>query len=240
MLTSGFIFGFLGSLHCVGMCGPIAFSLPTGGIKNPIKKIYLISLYHLGRIFSYALIGLFFGLIGKGLSLFGIQQVLSIIIGALMILSVVSYYTSSFKIGLYKPIYNFMLKLKMYLGAQFKNKNPDTFLTIGFLNGFLPCGLIYIAVLGSLSFGNVFHSMLYMILFGLGTVPLMTATSYLKSFISLNTRLWLQKLVPILIIALGILFVIRGLGLDIPYLSPASVDLASPKVSSGYECSVLK
>ena len=240
MLISGFIFGFLGSLHCVGMCGPIAFSLPTGRIQNPIKKLYLISLYHLGRIFSYALIGLFFGLIGKGLSLFGLQQLLSIIIGVAMILSVVSYYTASFKTGLNKPIYNFILKLKIYLGAQFKNKNPDTFLTIGFLNGFLPCGLIYIAVLGSLSFGNVFHSILYMILFGLGTVPLMTATSYLKSFISSHTRLRLQKLVPILIIALGIVFIIRGLGLGIPYLSPSSADLRSPKVSSSYECTILK
>ena len=85
MWISALIFGLLGSFHCVGMCGPIAFLLPVDH-KNNLKKLGQISLYHFGRISSYALIGILFGLLGKSFRLFGLQQQLSILVGVLMIL----------------------------------------------------------------------------------------------------------------------------------------------------------
>ncbi len=84
MLVSAFIFGLLGSFHCVGMCGPIAFLLPVDRSNN-LKKLSQIFIYHFGRIFSYAVIGFSFGLVGKSLSIFGLQQELSIGIGILML-----------------------------------------------------------------------------------------------------------------------------------------------------------
>jgi sulfite exporter TauE/SafE len=84
MLWSALIFGLLGSFHCVGMCGPIAFMLPVDR-SNSTRKVFQIFIYHFGRILAYSLIGLFFGLVGKSLYIFGIQQQLSIIIGILMI-----------------------------------------------------------------------------------------------------------------------------------------------------------
>src|SRR5210317_413309 len=85
MLWSALIFGLLGSFHCIGMCGPIAFVLPIPK-GNKSKSFFGTSLYHIGRILSYSLIGLLFGLLGKGLYLAGFQQRLSILIGIIMIL----------------------------------------------------------------------------------------------------------------------------------------------------------
>ena len=76
MIYSALLLGFLGSLHCIGMCGPIAFMLPVDH-KNSSKKVAQVGLYHIGRIISYSIIGLIFGLLGKSLYIFGLQQQLS-------------------------------------------------------------------------------------------------------------------------------------------------------------------
>ncbi|RZS99687.1 sulfite exporter TauE/SafE family protein [Aquimarina brevivitae] len=239
MLLSGFILGLIGSLHCIGMCGPIAFMLPIGRNTPPLTKGLYITLYHIGRLLAYGLIGVVFGFIGKGLSLFGWQQALSISIGALMIISVASHYFVRFKSLRLLPVQTWVQRLKNTLGAQFKRKSPDTFLTTGFLNGFLPCGMIYIAVLGTLSFGNIGLSGLYLILFGLGTVPLMTLAAYLGTSLQLQSQQRLQKLIPIVVVLIGMLFIIRGLGLGIPYLSPDIPNLTTV-VNANFNCSVPK
>ena len=136
MLWSALIFGLLGSFHCVGMCGPIAFMLPIDR-TNSYKKIIQIFTYHLGRILAYSLIGLFFGLVGKSLYIFGIQQQLSIAIGVLMILVVLIPTQILNNYNFSKPIYKLISKVKSSLGQALKKKTADTFLTIGFLNGFL-------------------------------------------------------------------------------------------------------
>lgn len=227
MLYTAFILGLLGSLHCVGMCGPIAFMLPVDR-SHSIKKIGQISIYHVGRLLSYGLLGLIFGLVGKGLYLFGLQQQLSILIGALMIIIVILPYKTFNKYNLSRPLYKLISNVKSGLGKAMKRKTADTFLTIGFLNGFLPCGLVYMAVFGSLATANAYAGSLYMILFGLGTIPLMTSAIYLGKFINSKVKQRIQKAVPVFVIIIGALFILRGLGLGIPYISPAPiVEIAS-------------
>lgn len=220
MLYSAFILGLLGSFHCIGMCGPIAFMLPVSR-ENKVKKFFQIFLYHSGRLLSYSIIGLAFGLIGKSLNLFGIQQQLSIAIGGLMILVILLPSKQFQKFNFSQPLYRLIGKVKSSLGAALKKKTPDTFFTIGFLNGFLPCGLVYMAVFGSIAAGSIATGSLYMLLFGLGTIPLMTTAVYFSSLLSGDLRKKVQKLIPVFVILIGMLFIIRGLGLDIPYLSPA-------------------
>lgn len=222
MLWSAFILGLLGSLHCVGMCGPIAFMLPVDR-SNSVKKISQITTYHLGRILAYSLIGLFFGLVGKSLYIFGIQQQLSIAIGVLMILVVLIPVNTFNKYNLSKPIYKVISKVKSSLGQALKKKSADTFLTIGFLNGFLPCGLVYMAVFAAIAIQNMWQSSLYMALFGLGTIPLMTTAIYFGKFLNAQAKQRIQKAIPVFIIIIGLLFIMRGLGLGIPYLSPAPI-----------------
>lgn len=232
MLLSALILGLMGSLHCVGMCGPIAFMLPVDRSNN-YKKFGQIFIYHFGRLLAYGIIGLIFGLLGKGLSIFGIQQKLSIAIGIIMILIVLIPYQTFNKYNLSKPIYKVISKVKNQLGKELKKKSPDTFLTIGFLNGFLPCGLVYMALFGSIAMGDALQGSLYMMLFGVGTLPLMTAAIYFSNLLKGGIRQKVQKAIPVFVIIIGALFILRGLGLGIPYVSPAPV---TQLVSNAIEC----
>src|SRR5690554_414726 len=201
------------------MCGPIAFLLPVDR-TNQFKKVGQIFLYHFGRIFSYAILGLAFGLLGKSLNLFGFQQQLSIGIGILMLLVVFIPQKTFNKYNFSKPIYKAVSKVKSALGKELKKKTPDTFLTIGFLNGFLPCGLVYMAVFGAIASGNALQGSLYMAVFGLGTIPLMTSAIYLGNFLNGQVRQRIRRAIPVLVVVIGCLFIVRGLGLGIPYISP--------------------
>lgn len=232
MLLSAIILGLMGSLHCVGMCGPIAFMLPVDRSNN-FKKFGQIFIYHFGRLLAYGIIGLLFGLLGKGLYVFGMQQKLSIAIGVLMILVVFVPVKLFGKYNLSKPIYKIISKVKNRLGKELKKKSPDTFLTIGFLNGFLPCGLVYMALFGAIAMGNAAEGSFYMILFGLGTIPLMTTAIYFSGLLKGGIRQKVQKLIPVFVVLVGVLFIVRGLGLGIPYVSPKP---AVEMVSDSIEC----
>lgn len=222
----------MGSFHCVGMCGPIAFMLPVDH-NEPAKKLFQVFLYHLGRLSSYSLIGLIFGFLGKGLYVFGLQQRLSIIIGVLMIVVILIPYNTFSKYNFSRPIYSFLSKIKSQLGKELQRKSPDTFLTIGFLNGLLPCGLVYMALLGSIATANPWLGALFMALFGLGTVPLMTTAVYFGSMLKGAAKKTVQRLIPVFVILVGILFILRGMGLGIPYISPGPV---TEVVDSTQEC----
>ena len=232
MLVSAFILGLLGSFHCVGMCGPIAFMLPVDR-SNTFKKITQIAIYHFGRLLAYSIIGLVFGLIGKSLYIFGFQQQLSIIIGVLMILVVLIPQQTFNKYNFSRPVYRLISKVKSALGSAMKKKTMDTFLTIGFLNGFLPCGLVYMALFAAIAGGNALNGILYMAVFGLGTIPLMNTAIYFSQFLKGKARQRIQKAIPVFVILIGALFILRGLGLGIPYLSPAPV---YELVSNGVDC----
>lgn len=230
MLLSAIILGLMGSLHCVGMCGPIAFVLPVDRTNN-YKKFGQIFIYHFGRLLAYGIIGLVFGLLGKGLYVFGMQQRLSIFIGLLMIIIVLIPYKTFNKYNLSKPVYKMISKVKNRLGQELKKKSPDTFMTIGFLNGFLPCGLVYMALFGAIAMGSAAEGSLYMMLFGLGTMPLMTTAIYFSGLLKGSLRQKVQQLIPVFVVLVGALFILRGLGLGIPYLSPEPiVELASTAV----------
>lgn len=232
MLYTALIFGLLGSFHCVGMCGPIAFLLPVDRSNN-LKKVGQIFLYHFGRILAYSIIGLVFGLIGKSLNLFGFQQQLSIFIGILMLAVIFVPQQTFNKYNFSKPVYKAISKVKTALGKELKKKSPDTFLTIGFLNGFLPCGLVYMAVFGAIASGNALQGSLYMALFGLGTIPLMTSAIYLGNFLNTQVRQRIHRAIPIFVVIIGCLFIVRGLGLGIPYVSPKPM---TETVDADYNC----
>ena len=221
MLISAIILGLLGSFHCIGMCGPIAFMLPVDR-TNKVKQVFQIMSYHFGRLFTYSLIGLLFGFLGKGFYFFGFQQQLSIAVGILMIL-VILLPKNFQKYNFSKSISRLIMKVKSALGKELKKKGNDTFFTIGFLNGFLPCGLVYMAVFGALTTTNPFSGSLYMFLFGLGTIPLMTTMVYVGNFANVIIRKRIQQAIPYVVVFIGMLFILRGLGLGIPYISPLPV-----------------
>ena len=136
-----------------------------------------------------------------------------------------------FKIG--GQGFRIIAKVKNALGKELKKKNSDTFFTIGFLNGLLPCGLVYMSVLGAIATGNAAEGAVYMALFGLGTIPLMTAAIWIGNFLSLKIKNNIRKLVPVFLGLIAILFILRGLGLGIPYISPK---METEKVQAFQNC----
>ena len=224
MLYTAFIFGLISSFHCIGMCGPIAMMLPVDR-TNAAKKTTQIITYHLGRLSAYATIGLIFGLVGRGLFLAGFQQKLSIFIGVAMILVILIPEKIFAKYNFSKPVFKLISKIKTALGSQFRNKSYKSLFTIGLLNGFLPCGMVYVALFGAIAMQSPTLGILYMALFGLGTVPMMSSIVYLNSFLSIPVRNKIQKVIPYVAVFIGIVFILRGLGLGIPYISPSNMSL---------------
>jgi sulfite exporter TauE/SafE len=224
MLWTALVLGLAGSFHCIGMCGPIAFVLPVDR-STKSKLFYQIFLYHFGRLISYSIIGLLFGLIGKGLYLAGFQQRLSILMGIIMILLVLIPASIFNKYNFSKPLYKIIGQVKKKLGIYLNKKSNKSIFSIGFFNGFLPCGLVYMALIGSISTGNAHQGAFYMFLFGLGTVPLMTTAVLIGNFVNLSIRTKIQKVIPVFVVIIGLLFILRGLGLGIPYISPSDAKL---------------
>ncbi len=217
MIFQGFLIGLLGSLHCIGMCGPIALMIPTS--QNPFLKFFQIITYNFGRVLTYSFFGLFFGLLGETFRIIEIQQYVSIGVGVILIIIVLgtlfSYNKGANKANKYitkifSPIKN---KLGKVLGKDRKN-----LLAIGILNGFLPCGLIYFALAASLTASSIAGSIGFMAAFGLGTLPAMMGFMYFKS--AINKRINIKKVVPYALLIMGVLLVVRGMNLGIPYLSP--------------------
>ncbi|WP_339849492.1 sulfite exporter TauE/SafE family protein [uncultured Dokdonia sp.] len=234
MLWSALIFGLLGSFHCVGMCGPIAFMLPVDR-KNPVKRAFQLMSYHAGRVLTYSVLGLVFGIVGKSFNLFGIQQQLSIIIGVLMIVVILIPTKIFNKYNFSRPLYKAVGKVKSSMGTALKKKDPGTFFTIGYLNGLLPCGLVYMAIFGALASGGAWEGGLYMAVFGLGTIPLMTTAIYLGNFLKGKAKQRIVKMIPVFVVIVGVLFIVRGLGLGIPYVSPSKM-VSVEKVAAQHSC----
>ena len=166
MLYTALLFGLLSSFHCIGMCGPIALMLPLDR-NNQAKKVTQIITYHLGRLIAYALIGFVFGMLGKGFLLAGLQQKTSILLGIAIILVVVIPEKVLANFNFSKPIFKMISVVKSALGTQFKNKSYQSLFTIGLLNGFLPCGMVYVALFGAVAMQSPTLGVLYMIMFGL-------------------------------------------------------------------------
>lgn len=224
MVYTAFFFGLISSLHCIGMCGPIAMMLPVER-SNPSKKVAQIMTYHLGRLTAYGTIGFIFGMVGKGFFMAGIQQKLSIVLGIIMIIAIVIPEKEFAKYNFSKPVFRVITAIKTKLGSQFKNKSYQSLFMIGLLNGFLPCGMVYVALFGAIAMQSASFGVLYMVLFGLGTIPLMSSIVYIHSFLTPSVRNKIQKVIPYVGILIGLLFILRGLGLGIPYVSPSNMSL---------------
>lgn len=224
MLYTAFLFGLISSFHCIGMCGPIAMMLPVDR-NNPAKKVSQILTYHLGRLTAYGTIGLIFGLVGKGFFMAGIQQNLSIFIGVAMIAVILIPENIFSKYNFSKPMFKLISKIKSTLGSKFKNKSYKSLFIIGLLNGILPCGMVYVALFGAIAMQSESLGVLYMVLFGLGTVPMMSSVIYINSFLTVPVRNRIQKVIPYVAVLIGVLFILRGLGLGIPYVSPSNMSL---------------
>lgn len=219
MLWAAISLGLLGSLHCVGMYGPIALSLPVQD-KSQYARFLAILIYNLGRIITYSALGALFGLLGQGFAIFGLQQILSIVLGVIILLSVLLPGDLFAQFSFTSKLHQLFSKLKISLGNLFQNRSIKALFYIGLLNGLLPCGLIYMAITGALASGSVLSGTLFMALFGLGTVPAMFSVAWFGNLISVKFRLGITKAMPYVVSVMAVLLILRGMNLGIPYISP--------------------
>lgn len=229
-MLSALALGFLGSFHCIGMCGPIVLALPNH-YQHKYVKIYSSVLYNLGRVITYGILGLIFGLLGEGIYLGGLQQIVSIITGAIIILIVLFPYVLPNKMKQFS-VMNYPW-FKNTFSKLFKSNSYTAYILLGLINGLLPCGFVYIALSGALLMGETIQGMLFMMLFGIGTIPAMFTLSMAGSFVSLNIRNKIKKTIPYLSLIVGLILILRGLNLGIPYVSPV---ISHEKQETSVDC----
>ena len=226
----GFLMGLIGSVHCIGMCGPLVMALPISQQTN-FQKWQSILLYHAGKISSYAVLGILLGMFGSQLPLYGVQENLSIVMGSIMLLYVIYIFVIKSQLApkflKFNLLYTFIVKKMGYL---FKSKNRAVFYFIGILNGLLPCGMIYVALTSALATQNILQGGLIMTFFGIGTMPALIMVAIGGQYFSMAIRKNLQNLLPVFIFSMGILLILRGMNLGIPYLSP-HLGIGTDKIS---------
>ncbi|MCB2229619.1 sulfite exporter TauE/SafE family protein [bacterium] len=229
-LWTALVIGLAGSLHCIGMCGPIVLALPSGR-RSAFWTVIGRLAYNFGRVVTYAFLGLLCGFVGRTVSMAGYQQMLSIVLGVLLLLAVLlpsrygKYITGA-------PLHGEILALfRRFWSALQKRSSVPSLFGIGILNGFLPCGLVYVALAGSLATAAPLKSAVYMAMFGLGTVPVMLATAIFGNFAGLAVKRRLYKLLPVGVVVLAAVLILRGLSLGIPLISPKIVTTDQQEVT---------
>lgn len=216
MIWTALALGFLSSFHCVGMCGPIALAVGgKGGQTFLFNKI----VYNLGRSLTYAGLGLLVGSIGFSLSLAGVQQGVSIVTGLLIVLFSLSYQKAD-RILTISALSGAVTWIKRKLAQYLKSGSKLAFFSTGLVNGLLPCGMVYMALVVAMGMQSPVLGAAYMFFFGLGTIPMLLGLMVSGSLLPAIRRQQVQKIIPYLGVFIGVLMVFRGLGLGIPGFSP--------------------
>jgi hypothetical protein len=217
-LTIAIALGLVGSLHCAAMCGPLMLALPATGSRPAFFLAGRLA-YQAGRVFTYCMLGLAAGLAGRTLLLAGAQRWLSIALG----LVILGGFFLSRKVSVAAPVVSLVGRLKRAMSAQLQRRTFRSLVLLGALNGLLPCGLVYVALAGALAQGGLSSSLVYMAFFGLGTMPTMLAIGLSGRMFPVAWRMKLRGAIPAGVCLVAGLLILRGLGLGIPYLSPAVV-----------------
>ncbi|WP_226063410.1 sulfite exporter TauE/SafE family protein [Kaistella polysaccharea] len=219
LIISALGLGFASGFHCIGMCGPIALSM--GLTKKQATNFYLQNLtYQFGRITTYSILGAFLGIIGQGFEMVGFQQYLTIAVGILLIIMAVFSFGGKDFASKLPFLSAFLFKVKMKLSKLLQKADYRSRFATGILNGLLPCGMVYMALTASLAAGGIWQSAGFMALFGLGTLPFMFLVVLVGNLMTTALRIKILKFVPVMMIILGGLFILRGMELGIPYVSP--------------------
>jgi sulfite exporter TauE/SafE len=219
IISSAFIMGMAGSLHCVGMCGPLALSLPVSH-NSDLARMTGAAIYNSGRILSYTAMGFVFGSVGSLVIATQWQSSISLALGIIIVLYLLvpkKYFHLTATNKFNKPF----LLLRQQLGILFQSKKKSSLFAIGILNGFLPCGMVYLALSSSVITAHTWPGGMFMLFFGLGTFPAMFTAVFAGNYLHQTVRLKIRKIVPVMLFIMAVLLILRGMDLGIPFISPA-------------------
>jgi len=218
-LLAGLSVGVLGSVHCLGMCGPIALVLP-GAERSGLRYLLGRVVYNAGRVVTYATLGLAVGFLGRRIALAGFQQALTIVLGVVVLAGALLPSASARLTARWSPLTHAHQWVRDALGALLRRRSVSSLALIGLVNGLLPCGLVYLALAGAAATADELRAAVFMVGFGAGTVPAMLAASLAGSLVPARWKNRLVAVVPTVMAMVGILLILRGLNLGIPLVSP--------------------
>ena len=203
--------GLLGSLgHCLGMCGPLNLMVAAQMRKNDLTALPNFGLYHVARVFIYVLLGALVGSIGSllGLSrqLTTLGGLVSLLLG-IAILLIGAGYLGWLRTFPWEGASNWW---NAALSRALKQGGWRGVTLLGALNGLLPCGLVYSALLLGASTGEAWRGALGMALFGLGTFPALLALDMGAGVLSARFRQRMMKLAGVLMLLVGLQLALRG------------------------------
>ena len=217
-----FTAGVLGSIHCVGMCGGFPIAVSSVPKKCRISKVSSHLLYNIGRVFTYAFLGILAGYLGLRIERLGTflggQVILSSLAGTFMIyfgLQIAGLIGEK-NIPGFTPFYNLLKKIMATFLTQ--GKFSGSFY-LGIFNGFLPCPLVYGFLLAAAASGSPIRGALVMLSFGFGTIPAMLTLGGLGEFITPRIKARLSRFPGYLVLIFGLITLARGI---LPYLSEFS------------------
>lgn len=214
--TTVFIVAFLGSVgHCIGMCGGFILAYSGAKIGEDWSKGHQSVahfLYNIGRVTSYIILGAIFGYIGSIFVIsFTIWGSLLLFIGVIMILMGLSLMGKlSFLTKLEVNIAKYSIYQKSYR-ALITSKRLPSFYGLGVLNGFIPCGLVYVFATFALSSGSVVSGMMVMGVFGLATMPTLFSFGFIASVIQKSKfKKMAMTIASVLVIVYGAFSMVKG------------------------------
>lgn len=206
---SAWVMGLIGSTHCIGMCGPLALSLPVNA-NSLSGRLFQALLYNLGRVVTYTVLGAGIGFGASVLIPLAVQSSFSVFLGAaFVLLGVILFFSGRFNaIQILPKRWNQWVTITMvkFMG----HGHPGKVFVMGILNGLLPCGLVYMALVTAFASGSMLASMGFMAFFGLGTMPAMWAAVFFSQYLQGGFRQILRKLYPVVYILIGTLLMLRG------------------------------
>lgn len=214
LYISALTMGLLGSLHCMGMCGPIVLVLH--GNRSFLSRLS----YHAGRIGIYAFIGMMIGFSGGAFRLAASQEAISIIAGIFMLLLIVLPSRLMSSLPILRSFGKAYSIIQQRTQHYWKDRTIKGDFFLGMINGILPCGFLYAAFLGSLQARSVLGSAAWMLLFGIGTIPSLLFIGSLSSFNNQTVKKYMNRALPIGTAIIAVIFILRGLSLGIPMISP--------------------
>ena len=224
-----FSMGLMSSFHCIGMCGPIALALPIQK-GNRWQQFSGLLVYNSGRALTYAFLGLLIGSVGSSLAWIGYLRYLSVFAGILMLSYV--FWPAYLERHFHAPLFwqKVIQSVKNKMGEMLHRRTIHGWLFLGILNGLLPCGMVYLALISSVATGSMAGSGIYMLLFGIGTLPMMMAVGFFKQWLTPSLRSRMRQITPVVLTAAGIWLVVRGVLIEYPAnVTPGQITICHGK-----------
>lgn len=216
MWYAAFTLGLFGSLHCIGMCGPLAIAFCAPDAKRTSAKLISSIGYHAGKTSTYAILGLLFGLLGSFLFIADLQKTISILLGLALVITFILSIDIDHKINSIPIVRRIYQQLRIAISGIYQQSRRYPSYILGMANGLLPCGLVYLALAGALATGDVLAGMFFMIFFGLGTAPMLIGLVLGMQWVSPRMKSRFRSVLPYVTLSFGMFLIYRGVVVDMP------------------------